>query len=229
MRTLVIRMTMPVAHPAPEGYAESLFRDLIEPSLRPFGDARLVIVEAPTAEEEAELSRLGRRAGTPPASSDEVENGHRRRAGIEATRRELEALVLTATATAFELLAQRTISGGGPTRGEVEEAMRRAFMGTAPVSPLERIDRAYVGGELSESQQPPMRVEISLDPIRRPGEGEPRAIVSVRDGYGQIVPDAVLYLGPNEMVAVTVEKEGPPQIGERQRLGPKEVDMGGQS
>lgn len=105
----------------------------------------------------------------------------------------------------------------------------RPVAGITPADLAQRVAVLVAIGEPSEPPQPPMRVEISLDPIRRPGEGEPRAIVSVRDGYGQTVPDAVLYLGPNEMVAVTVEKEGPPQIGERQRLGPKEVDMGGQS
>lgn len=77
-------------------------------------------------------------------AADLAERTAVRRAGIEATHRELEALTLAATATAFELLAQRHV-GGGPSRAQVEEAMRRAFMGTEADTPLERIDRAYVG------------------------------------------------------------------------------------
>lgn len=72
-----------------------------------------------------------------------------------------------------------------------------------------------------------MRVEVALDPIRRPGESEPRAIVGVRDREGQLIPDMVRYLGPNETVAVVVDEEkGPARFTEIGRNGPKEVDMG---
>lgn len=194
MRTLVIRMTMPVAEPAPVGYSESLFRDLVEPSLRPFGDARLVTVEAPTAEEEAELTRLDRRAGTAPVevepdgyqrhgedAADLAARTAVRRAGIEATHRELEALTLAATATAFELLAQRHV-GGGPSRAQVEEAMRRAFMGTDADTPLERIDRAYVGAAPGLAVNPTYAKALGTD------EGSTRHI-------SDDIPDAELLYG----------------------------------
>lgn len=75
MRTLVIRMTMP----DPSDRAELLFAKALEPSLRPFGDARLVAVEPATAEEEAELTRIGRRAGTPPRLAPELKGNARER------------------------------------------------------------------------------------------------------------------------------------------------------